>query len=54
MDDPVKALMALFGLGFTAWCAGAAFMAGMAIVGRWMKWAPVNVTVNLNDYRDNQ
>lgn len=54
MDDPIKALMALFGLSFTFGCAGAAFMAGAALAGRWLKWAPVNLTVNVNDYRDPQ
>lgn len=52
MDDPIKALMALVGLSFTFACAGAAFVFGAALVSKWMSWAPVNVTVNLNDYRD--
>ena len=54
MEDPVKAILWLIGLMFTVGCCGAAFAFGWAIVGRWFKWAPVNLTVNIQDYRDNQ
>jgi hypothetical protein len=54
MEDPVKALLWLAGICFTVACCGGSLMLGMALVGRWLGWAPVNLTVNLNDYRDIQ
>lgn len=52
MADPVQALLMLSGLAFVCLCCGAAFAFGACLVCRQMNWAPVNLTVNLNDHRD--
>lgn len=38
-------LAAFFGI------SGAIFAFGFAVVCRALKWAPINITVNVNDYR---
>jgi len=52
MSNPFEALLILIGACFSAGCLGASFAFGAAMVCRHMKWAPVDLTVNINDYRE--
>ncbi len=52
MGDSVNALCILAGACFAMMAIGASFTFGIATVCRRMKWAPINIIVNLNDYTD--
>lgn len=54
MSDPFQAVLILAGAVFAIGCCTAGMMFAACLVCRWMNWAPVNLTINLNDYRDNQ
>jgi hypothetical protein len=47
VSESIHAISALAGLCFTAMAIGASFTFGAAMVGRWLKWAPINTTVNV-------
>lgn len=47
MSDPIQAILVLAGACFVAMSIGGSFVFGVASVCRWMKWAPVNTTVNI-------
>ncbi len=46
-----ESIFALIGLIVLAGLCGASFTFGCAVVCRWMKWAPINTIVNINDCR---
>lgn len=48
MDELLKSALLGFKLAYVTGLAGAAFAFGVACVWRWMKWAPINITVNVN------
>jgi hypothetical protein len=48
MANPVEALLILIGACFAAGAVGASFIFGVALVCRWMGWAPVNTTVHIH------
>lgn len=48
MANPVEALLVLAGACFAAGAIGASFVFGIALVCRWMAWAPVNTTVHIH------
>jgi hypothetical protein len=35
-------------------CSGAIFALGIIAVSRWLKWAPINITVNVNNYGESE
>lgn len=49
MTDLATAMFAAIGFIFMVGASGAAFVFGVATVCRWMEWAPLNITVNLNN-----
>lgn len=51
MTDFPRIVLALVGISFSAVLIGGSFAFGVATVCRWMKWAPVNTIINVNDYR---
>jgi hypothetical protein len=48
-DSPFRGLILTFGMICSAFLVGAAFTYGCAIVCRRLKWAPMNVTVNITN-----
>jgi len=54
MEDVFRAILCLIGLCFTVGCSAAAFAIGWAVVGRWLEWAPINMTVNIHNHYDDQ
>lgn len=52
--NPVEAILILVGAVFAVSCCFAGIAFAVCLVCRWMEWSPVNLTVNLYDYRDNQ
>jgi hypothetical protein len=50
MNETVQAFMVLVGACFVAMSVGGSFVFGVATVCRWMKWTPINMTVNVNNY----
>lgn len=48
MANPVEALLILIGACFSAGAIGASFVFGIALVCRWMGWAPVNTAVHVH------
>lgn len=52
MNEPVQAFMVLAGACFVAMSIGGSLVFGVATVCRWMKWTPINMTVNVNNYGD--
>lgn len=54
MDPLVHSLLLGLKLAYVACLCGAGFMLGAATICKWLNWAPVNVTVNLNDQRESQ
>jgi hypothetical protein len=50
MSDAFHAFFVLAGACFAAMCIGGSFAFGVASVCRWMKWAPLNTTINVNNY----
>jgi hypothetical protein len=50
MNETIHALSVLFGACFVVMAIGGSLMFGIASVCRWMKWAPLNITVNVNSY----
>lgn len=51
MDDITHAIAAGLKLSILFGCTAAIFTVAVVSVCRWLKWAPVNITVNVNDYR---
>lgn len=51
MANPVDAILILIGAAFAMGCGAAAMTFAVCLVCRWMEWAPINLTVNLNDHR---
>jgi len=49
--DFFQAFLILVGACFTAGCVGAAFTFGVVFVCQRMRFTPLNVEINLNDYR---
>lgn len=49
MDDFAHLLSALR-LAIVIGGSGAFFALSIAVVCRWLKWAPINITVNVNNY----
>lgn len=47
MSESLNALWVLIGAAFALMICGGAFALGVASVCRWMRWAPVNTTVNV-------
>jgi hypothetical protein len=47
MADPIEALLILAGACVSSAAIGASFVFGVAMVCRWLEWAPVNTTVNI-------
>jgi hypothetical protein len=54
MSDAIHAILILTGAAFSMMVCGAALTFGVGSVCRWMKWAPINMTVNINNYGDDQ
>jgi hypothetical protein len=52
MDNAFQAFLVLIGAAFSLMVCGAALTFGVATVCRWMAWAPVNTTININNYRE--
>lgn len=50
--DFVQAFLALAGACFAAAMIGGSFVFGVACVCRWLEWAPINTTININNYRE--
>jgi hypothetical protein len=50
MTDMFHAMFVLIGACFAACTIGASFIFGVATVCRWMSWAPINTTININNY----
>ncbi len=50
MANPVEAVLILLGACFAAGAIGGSFIFGVALVCRWMAWAPVNTCVNIHYY----
>jgi hypothetical protein len=48
MADSMKALFAVTGWAFVVGLSGAFFAFGVVSVCRRMKWAPVNITINVD------
>ena len=48
MANPVEALLILAGACVSSAAIGASFIFGVAMVCRWLEWAPVNTTVNIS------
>ena len=48
MANPVEALLMLTGACFVVGSLGASFTLGVALVCRWLEWAPVNTKVIIN------
>jgi hypothetical protein len=44
----------LIGVGVIAFVIGGSLVAGAALVCRWLKWAPINITVKVNNYGEDQ
>lgn len=51
MSDLSHAVMAGFRLSVLIGGSAAIFTIAVVTICRWLKWAPVNITVNVNDYR---
>lgn len=47
MDELLKGALAGFRLIVFCGLAGAAFTFGVAVVCRYLKWSPINITVNI-------
>jgi len=47
MDEIAKGVLAGIRLVGFVGLAGAAFTLGVATVCRWLKWSPINITVNI-------
>jgi hypothetical protein len=50
MDDLFRAIMAGLRIGIFIGTSGAIFMISVIGMCRWLKWAPINITVNVNNY----
>lgn len=48
MNNPFEAILILLGACTVAGAIGASFIFGVAMVCRWLEWAPVNTTVNIS------
>ena len=46
-----QAIWFIFRVAVLVGMCAAAVTYAIATVCRWMKWAPINITVNVNDYR---
>jgi len=46
--NPGEALLILIGACFSAAAIGASFALGVALVCRWLEWAPVNIKAIIN------
>jgi len=51
MVNPVEAVLILIGACFSAGAIGASFVFGIALVCRWLEWAPVNTNIIINNNR---
>jgi len=49
MANPVETILILVGACFSAGAIGASFTLGVALVCRWLEWAPVNTKVIINN-----
>lgn len=47
MNNPIEAILILLGACTVAAAVGASFVFGVAMVCRWLEWAPVNTVVNI-------
>lgn len=52
MTNPIEAFLVLVGVAFSLMVCGGALTFGVATVCRWMVWAPINTTININNYRE--
>lgn len=52
MDEIVHAIASGLRLSFFLGCTAGIFIAVVASVCRFLKWAPVNLTVNVNMYKE--
>lgn len=52
MSDAIQALSVLIGVAFSLMVCGGALTFGVATICRWMAWAPINTTININNYRE--
>jgi hypothetical protein len=48
MDDFLQSLAAATRLAVVIGGSGSVFAFGAAVICRWLKWAPINITVNLS------
>ena len=51
MDDFARVVLTGIRLAVFIGSSGAIFAISIIAVCRWLKWAPINITVNVNDYR---
>lgn len=49
MSEAIQAILILIGGCFSAMMIGGSFVLGIALVCRHLKWAPVNIIVNVNN-----
>ena len=54
MADFLQGVGAAIRMAITIGGAGAVFALCIAVVCRWLKWAPINITVNVNNYGEAQ
>ena len=47
MEDFLQSLLLGVKLAYVAGFTGAAFTLGVALICRWLSWAPINITVNV-------
>jgi hypothetical protein len=50
MSESIHAILVLAGVCFAAATIGGSFIFGVATVCRWLKWAPIKSTININNY----
>jgi UPF0716 family protein affecting phage T7 exclusion len=48
--EMVHAVLVAIGLAFMVGLCAASAALGAALVCRWLKWAPINITINVNNY----
>jgi hypothetical protein len=52
MSDVLHAVASGVRLSIFFGCSGAIFALGIISVSRWLKWAPINITVNVNTFKE--
>jgi hypothetical protein len=50
--EMVHAVLVAIGLAFMVGLCAASATLGVVLVCRWLAWAPINITINVNNYVD--